>query len=821
MASQKFEHLLAKIEAARAHIALVRDGLVPEESDDALGLRSWRPGRGTQSERFTDRRSVDYRVPATRAYRFKTTSNASTFHFSHRAISKVTFATREEGIRNLPGAARAHGKYIEREAAVSQLNPLSEIEGRDDPNSRSIHSQEEKKHVERREWIGRGGAAGLVDNFAMAESGPPGPLAQRPVENSQSDARMWLLPRRHVVSDGWRTHGLLLGAEDVSVEARSVLHGLRQSTKSDQTSRSFAVPSLKSTADISGHDYYIGRASAVPAQPDGSRALFTNIDEDPDFRAEFWKLVEEHEGTASPDKMTFKPGDAPNFWKSVADHPDCPRELRQTIQSCWGSSVWSERSITLELVSGKRTRAFLKTFEEWLGDEDTLKSNLATFADGRGGRVQHRIVIEIPTELGPTRGFELIKEFAGGLAKRGLMVVAVMHAPDHKNNEKNWHGHIVYYDRPCRRLTQADIEAKALEGYRTDHLAEGQWDFTAITPKRNRSNGKATPFKQNKVREVSSKHWIPNLRKEYAELTNAHLERAGVDRRLDPRTYEEMGIEADPQEHLGTEQAALETRGIATPDGIENERRQWAGILAEADARLAHTLAAIDQIYASSPHENMDRLARERTVEAARLDDCAFRLEQDIARARSRASEVQRKNGQLLKAYEADPRAGSIREENLARELATSALRYLKKFDHRTADAQALPAELRTYASALLGEVRARAASNRRDDLIPLSLLRLIREESPPSKAFAPPMHRYEPALPWHAPIASADTLAMQDASRPVAPSEKIDLGVRSSEHPASADKHHDAGQIKREDKPASDAAKRAAMLAAQRGQGR
>lgn len=68
MASQKFEHLLAKIEAARAHIALVRDGLVPEESDDALGLRSWRPGRGTQSERSTDRRSVDYRVPATRAY---------------------------------------------------------------------------------------------------------------------------------------------------------------------------------------------------------------------------------------------------------------------------------------------------------------------------------------------------------------------------------------------------------------------------------------------------------------------------------------------------------------------------------------------------------------------------------------------------------------------------------------------------------------------------------------------------------------------------------------------------------------------------------
>lgn len=821
MASHRFNQLMAKIEAARAHIALVRDGLVPEESDDALGLRSWRPGRGAQPVRSADRDSVDYRVPATRPHRFKTTNGASSFHFSHRAISKVAFATRQDGIRNLPGAARAHGKYIEREAAVSHLDPLSEIKGPDNLEPGSDHSQEEKKHVERGKWIGRTFAAGLVDNFAVAESGPPGSLAQRPVENSQSDARMWLLPRRHVVSDGRRTHGLLLSAEDVSVEARSILHGLRQSEKGDQRSRNFVVPSLKSASDVSGHDYYIGRASAVPVQPDGSRALFTNIDDDPDRRAEFWKLVEEHEGTPSPDKMTFKPGDAPNFWKSVADHPDCPRELRQTIQSCWGSSVGSERSVTLELVSGKRTRAFLKTFEEWLGDEDTLTTNLATFADGRGGRVQHRVVIEIPTELGPKRGFELIKEFAGGLAKRGLMVIAVMHAPDHKNNENNWHGHIVYYDRPCRRLTQADIEAKALEGYRTDHLAEGQWDFTAITPKRHRSNGKAAPFKQNKVREVSSKHWIPNLRKEYAELTNAHLERAGLDRRLDPRTYEEMGIEADPQEHLGTEQAALETRGIATSDGVENERRQWAGIIAEADARLAHTLAAIDQIYASSPHENMDRLARERTVEAARLDDCAFRLEQDIARARSRASEVQRKNGQLLKAYEADPRAGSVREENLARELATSALHYLTKFDHRTADAQALPEELRTYASALLGEVRARAAGNRCDDLIPPSLLRLIREQSPPSKAITPPMHRYEPAPPWHAPIASGDTLAMRDASRPVAPSATIDLGVRSSENPASADKHHDAGQIMREDKAASDAAKRAAMLAAQRGQGR
>lgn len=453
------------------------------------------------------------------------------------------------------------------------------------------------------------------------------------------------------------------------------------------------------------HDRYIGRVEAVATQPDGTRALITNIDADDEERARFWSLVEKHEAVASPDQMSLRIGDRPAFWAAVSNHADCPDELKQALRT-----HRHDEKIRFSIPSGKAMRAFLAEQPGWVRPTRVNKNSeekpFASFHDGRKGRVQYRIVCELPNELGIKEKFEIVQEFTQVFEERSMPFVAVMHAPDHNNNEKNWHFHLIYYDRPCRRISSSDIATLSQRGFNTDALEPGMWDFSVVTPKRGRRNGKATPLKQNKITEVTSEAWIKDLRHELAAITNRHLEMAGAKRRLDPRRYTEMGIVADPQEHLGTNQAAAETRGEMTKTGSANEQRQWNAIMAEADARYRQSLAEADDRVAgyrktrrgrpqTAAAEQEAASLRERLHRAARLDDIAFRLHHGIERARSRACHTRQANRQLLQAFDADPAAGRPQERHQSERLFAASSDYLDRLDERLTDEYALLADCR------------------------------------------------------------------------------------------------------------------------------
>ena len=238
------------------------------------------------------------------------------------------------------------------------------------------------------------------------------------------------------------------------------------------------------------------------------------------------------------------------------------------------------------------------------------------------------------------------------------------------------------------------------------------WDFTVVTPKRGRTNGKATPLKQKKVREVTGKAWIKTLRHELAAITNRHLAAARVERRLDPRRYTEMGIVADPQEHLGTNQAAAETRGEATKTGTSNELRQWRAIMAEGDARYRLALADADERVvryrerqakaqlAIAVDETADAL-RQHLHQAAELEFIAFKIHHGLERARSRASHVRQANRQLCQAFDADPSAGRRSERDRSKKLTADAAEYLDQLNEYLADERALLDDCQRNAHAL------------------------------------------------------------------------------------------------------------------------
>lgn len=703
-----FELAVQRVERAFARLQRIRDGIEAIENDDVMGVRNWRPGRTTDISRHKASdagRGIPFHKPVARSYRLTNAAGATSFTFQHRSVSKVTHTMIRDGVRNRPGAARAHSRYIEREAAVAQLDPENSataelsvsqllpsqeaeaefhtITPAATPPIRREENDYERQWVEQyglnRELTGR-----LVEELRAFEPSFGGGCENRTGKSSLANADLRLLSSLDLVRNGRSTGRLLLGAADVSLEAGSPHGRLRQSAPGLGTRYDTGeIATLLPSSSVVVHDKYIARMDAAAIQPDGTRALLTNIDHDDYERGRFWSLVEEHEAVASRDQVTFRVNDAKGFWAAVSASGDCPVALQQALRTCD-----PEKAITVEVKSGKKLRRFLDQVLTSMGlrGPATLPAKIN---DGRSGRTQYRIVGELPNELTIEERFSIVRDFARVFEEKKMPFVAVMHAPDHRNDEKNWHFHLDYYDRPSRRIDAADIAHLKRRGYSTERLEPGMWDFAVVLPKPGRTNGRSTPLKQNKVSEVSGKQWIKRLRKNLADITNRHMADAGCSRRVDPRSYSEMGIVADPQEHLGSHAAIAETQGQPTKTGTANEHRQWTAILAQADDKLQQAFAQADTRVATFEQERGlaadDKAAmnegaaklRESLRQKAVMDDAAYRLEQQLERARSRALKVRRANAQLLKAFDADPTAGSDHERHQAEELVAAATDHL------------------------------------------------------------------------------------------------------------------------------------------------
>ena len=74
-----------------------------------------------------------------------------------------------------------------------------------------------------------------------------------------------------------------------------------------------------------------------------------------------------------------------------------------------------------------------------------------------------------------------------------------------------------------------------------------------------------------KVRKWNSWKSYKEWRFRFAETTNQHLAQNGIDARIDPRSYEEQGINLRPTIHVGKSVTAQEQRGIET-ERMEEQR---------------------------------------------------------------------------------------------------------------------------------------------------------------------------------------------------------------------------------------------------------
>ena len=240
--------------------------------------------------------------------------------------------------------------------------------------------------------------------------------------------------------------------------------------------------------------------------------------------------------------------DASFLMQRMFDRLRSERAKRKAITAAKGRRFKEFRAT---VASGSRSEV-----TEWLRelkDHPRLKGRVSG-KPGRAGRVQFRMVLELPVGLTAAERYAVMRDFCDELGGDGHMFVAAIHQPDRTNDKRNYHIHVDFYDRPAKWLDE--------------HAC---WDFEYKV----RKNGKDTyPLRQNKVRYSEPPALL--FRERYIRIVERVRDGRQDIAEFLKGTYKDNDIDLTPLDHMGPRIIGLEKRGVVTGVGIENARRIWS-----------------------------------------------------------------------------------------------------------------------------------------------------------------------------------------------------------------------------------------------------
>ena len=192
--------------------------------------------------------------------------------------------------------------------------------------------------------------------------------------------------------------------------------------------------------------------------------------------------------------------------------------------------------------------------------------NVAEEAERRkDSRIAREHEVALPHELTKEQQIALLRSFSKKIADRyNVAVDFALHRPHRNGDRRNFHAHIY---ATTREITPTGLGPKAsIELSDTDRF------------KRGLSSGRKE---------------IKFMRDVFEKLENEHLQRHGIEARVDCRTLKAQGIDRVPTTHLGPAVWGMERRGIETRVGVRvREQREL-----EARQRLerAHEFGRLER----------------------------------------------------------------------------------------------------------------------------------------------------------------------------------------------------------------------------------
>lgn len=281
-------------------------------------------------------------------------------------------------------------------------------------------------------------------------------------------------------------------------------------------------------------------------------------------------------------------------------------------------------------------------------------------ADRKNARVADKLNIALPREMTPAQRQEVVEAFCRKLTQDRVPFYAVLHQEE-GNDRENPHAHIVVRDR--------DFET----GKRVLCLSDSPRDRT--------KKGFEHPKAMDQVREL------------WTEVCNDHLQRGGIDQRIDHRTLKAQGIDREPQIHVG----AWSNRQAAN-DEIERPQSQ---------ERLAEAWGKAREI--SYPEIDEGKTRAEHNAEIIQLEE--FR--QERAAEEAAREQAERMDRQAAQRAAADERREARRREKLAE--AQALARKLRQENERARQEQAAEDEALRQEALLDRQAQERAdAADRR-----------------------------------------------------------------------------------------------------------
>lgn len=181
----------------------------------------------------------------------------------------------------------------------------------------------------------------------------------------------------------------------------------------------------------------------------------------------------------------------------------------------------------------------------WVLDPERLWNEAeAAEKDNPRALVMHELEIALPHLLNAEQRKEAAADMARFIVKRyGCVAHLAFHNPNREGDQRNHHVHLMFTTR-------------------------------AVTP----TGFSKTKFRHFSRREPEARETglptgaeeIALVRKQWALIGNRHLQMAGHKPLLDHRSYEDQGLDLEPQKHLGPEATAKERRGERTAKGDFN-----------------------------------------------------------------------------------------------------------------------------------------------------------------------------------------------------------------------------------------------------------
>lgn len=222
--------------------------------------------------------------------------------------------------------------------------------------------------------------------------------------------------------------------------------------------------------------------------------------------------------------------------------------------------------------------------------------------------------IALPQELNKAEREKLVDELCNKIVERHNVIVdAAIHAPhtDSGSDERNYHAHIMFTGR---------------------HIDLETGDFAA---KKNRDFNKE-----------NSSETVQKWREDFADMTNAHLMRAGhLFSSVDHRSYAAQGLDKEAAAHEGSAVTKLRRLGIDTEISLSNDaikqRNAERHNLPKLIDGLEQEIIASERIIAKLEQQQ----AEQRTAAAPRAE--LDQLEQNYDAIKQRNSELEGQIKQL------------------------------------------------------------------------------------------------------------------------------------------------------------------------------